>query len=668
MRLESIESILTTVALKGERIGAQYSWRLGLWIQTVATKVHDRLVRSAHTRGWHRITPNLLISAKLIIPKCDPEYPSLLPPSAFDSRTAEDLLNGFCFLENGTKLDVNEISWLRNPYGSQVSVTRFLFNALWPVVNLLAAYRCSENSGHLDRARQITSSWIFECLYIEHPRRVWDDHVTALRAIALCKLWVACRVDRDSDSKFLGELLSAILRHAEKLTHPKFYRASHNHGVTQAYALLVVGLFFPVHLSASNWVEIARVRLEAQMMANVSEEGVHLEHSPFYHFYVFNQFLYAYQFGRSYGIEFSQAFIDRLKRMMICGAYLLKPDGTLPALGDTCRASPVLTGVEDVPNWLAGAKQIYRYSLSMGASGTVPEENSICWPGAGLALFRSGWGTERKFQNEYFLAVRIRTFDTAHIHRDQLSFELYAYGEDLVVDSGGPYGYGDVMREFFLSTAAHNTVVVDGQNQETGKGEILEWRTAESFDLLVMQHCSYPNVAHRRTILFVRPTYFVVIDRLEASATHAYSQLFHLSPNLTASCEGFAINTTSRSNGPTVKILPLTEEGLAVNLRYGADDPAQGWVCVGEGQKVPNPVVEYERAGSTVEFAVLLVPQAAGISSAVCARMEELPLNGGRRILVTRGNSVDEIEIDKNQRVTIRSTTEVPSRASGRFE
>jgi hypothetical protein len=657
MRLERIESVLTTVALKGERIGAHYSWRFGRWLQTAVTTAHDRLVRLGHTRGWHRISPHLLVSAKLIIPKCDPEYPSLLPSSAFDHKTTEDLLSGYCYLENGTKLDVNEISWLRNPYGNRVSVTRFLFNALWPVVNLLAAYGRTKNPVYLERAKEITARWIAECLYIEQPRRVWDDHVTALRVIALCKLWVACRGDHGSTSEFLSELLSAIVRHANKLAHPKFYRARHNHGVTQAYALLAVGLFFPVHPHASKWVELACTRIEAQMAENVSEEGMHCEHSPYYHFYVFNQFLYAYQLSWAYGIEFSQAFVHRLKGMMICSAYLLKPDGTLPALGDTCRASPVLTGVENGPSWLAGTKQIYRYSRSMGVSGTLPEENSVCLPNAGLALLRGGWGTERKFEDECFVAVRTRTFDTAHIHRDQLSFELYAYGDDLLVDSGGPYGYGDPLRDFFLSTAAHNTIVVDGQNQGIGKAEILEWCTSESFDLLVMEHRSYPNVLHYRTILFVRPFYFVVIDRLETSASHAYTQLFHLSPNLAAAPEGLAINTMSRSNGPTIQIIPLIEEGLVVQLETGANEPVQGWVCVGEGQKVANTVVVYKRAGSTLEFAVLLIPQAPGISSPVCARMEELPLSNGRRILVTRGNCRDEILIDKDQQVTIWSAT-----------
>jgi hypothetical protein len=652
MGLETVDELLTSVALKGETIGTQYSWRMGRVIHATATIIHEVVRRLGRKLGLTSANHAFVEGMRLVNQKHDAQYPWLWPSLGYISKRAEELVDGACTLENGERLKLEEISWLRDPYRDVIGSARFSFNSLGWVADLVEQYRNSGDSHYLVPARKLTLRWISECLDTEGRARIWDDHATALRAIALCQLWCAYNETRNLDYDFVTKLLSAIVRHAEKLVHRRFYRPCHNHGVTQAYALLAIGLFFPVHPKASKWVELACARIEAQMSENVSAEGMHREHSPFYHFYVFNQFLYAYQLGEAYGIEFSQAFTDRLKKMLLCGAYLLKPNGTLPALGDTCKSSPLLVNAEDVPEWFSKARQRYLYSFSGGAAGTQPEENSIYLPHGGVTLLRSGWGTERRFEDECFLAVRTRTFDTSHIHRDQLSFELYAYGDDLIVDSGGPYGYGEPMREFFLSTAAHNTVVVDGKEQGIGKAEVIDWRTSSIFDLLVAEQRSYPGVVHRRVVLFVRPDYFLILDRLEAEDRHAYAQFLHLNPGLNARCDNLAVTTTSSTDGATVQIIPLLEPGLAVKLHQGTDHALQGWVCVGEMQKLLSTVVEYQRQGCTEEFAVLLVPQPPGISTAVRARLEELSA-GGRRIHVVIGERRDEIVISNDGRVTV---------------
>jgi hypothetical protein len=469
----------------------------------------------------------------------------------------------------------------------------------------------------------------------------------------MCQLWVVCRFARAEDAEFMREVISAVLRHGRRLEHERFYRANHNHGITQAYALIVAGCLFPWLPEASNWVNLGRLRLERQMFENVSDEGMHREHSPYYHFYVFNQFLYAYQFGAAYGIEFSQQFVDRLKKMLRCAAYILKPNGTLPAIGDTCMTSPILLRPEDVMELFSEASRMYLYSYTAGVEGIRPEANSLLLKEAGVAVLRSGWGSERPFQDEVFATIRTCTFNTSHIHRDQLSFELYAYGGDLIVDSGGPYAYGDPLREYFLSTSAHNTVVVDGRNQDVGVAGTVDWCTTNAFDLLVVEQRSYPTVVHRRTIIFVRADYFVVIDRLYGDALHTYTQLFHLSPSLTAHLKGRTISTTRQSTGPTIQIISLIEEGLTVDLQIGINDSAKNWVCQGEAKRVPNTVVAYQQIGSRAEFAVLLVPQPFGASIPVCAKMEDSAISNGRRIRVTMAEYRDEIFIDKNNKVTV---------------
>src|SRR5262249_38252448 len=93
----------------------------------------------------------------------------------------------------------------------------------------------------------------------------------------------------------------------------------------------------------------------------------------------------------------------------------------------------------------------------------------------GCAVMSSGWDRE---------AHRL-VFDVgpvgcpvsgAHGHADLLSVQCSAFGEPRVVDPGTyVYTPDRVWRDHFRSTAAHSTVVVDGQSQARSAGPFA-WR------------------------------------------------------------------------------------------------------------------------------------------------------------------------------------------------
>ncbi len=629
------------------------SWSLGEALQGLATPAHEAFLKASQRLGCSFINSTAVHFALEEIPKEVPHTPSLGLKSKTVSRRARELLQGICRLDDDYCLRMENLTWSPDPFGEVSSTARFNFHCLEWVRELLDAYCATKDLSYLEQAKKLTLLWISQCLFLESHAVVWDDHATAVRLIVICRLWVVCRFAHEEGLEFGRKLISAVLRHGRRLERKRFYRPGHNHGITQAYALMVAGLLFRWLPEAPTWADLGRRRLEQQMSDNVSREGMHREHSPFYHFYVCTQFLFAYQFGAAYGVEYSTAFTERLKMMVLCGSYVIKPNGELSAMGDTCRSSPILLSPDDVTEWFADAGKMFLYSVTAGGKGSQPEVNSVVLPHAGIAVLRSGWGNERPFQDELFAAVRTCTFDSSHIHRDQLSFEIYAYGDDLIVDSGGPYIYGDPVRDYFLSTRAHNTVVVDGQNQEIGKAEIVDWRTSSAFDILILEQCSVPMVVHRRAIIFVRSGYFIIIDLLKGDALHNYAQLFHLCPRLTAQLKGLTISTTRESKGPTIQIIPLIKGGLRADLQTEASDPGNTWVCLGEGKKISTTVVTYQYVASTAEFAVLLVPQPSGVSIPVYARMEDLPGSNGRRISITIGERSDEIFIDRDNQVTV---------------
>jgi uncharacterized heparinase superfamily protein len=96
-------------------------------------------------------------------------------------------------------------------------------------------------------------------------------------------------------------------------------------------------------------------------------------------------------------------------------------------------------------------------------------------------------------------------FSSGHGHADLLSLQCAAAGQPCVVDAGN-YCYTSEAewREFFRSTAVHNTVMIDGHSQceTTGpfrwrwRPQVLlrEWRSDPDFDFLDAEHNAYCNL------------------------------------------------------------------------------------------------------------------------------------------------------------------------------
>ena len=109
----------------------------------------------------------------------------------------------------------------------------------------------------------------------------------------------------------------------------------------------------------------------------------------------------------------------------------------------------------------------------------------------------------------------------SHAHNDKLSFELCIGGEEVIVDPG-TYVYTPYpeWRNLFRSTAYHNTVMVDGQEQnpieedalfrlpDLTRCRCLVWETGPEKDIFVGEHYGYlridPPVVHRRKVEFLK--------------------------------------------------------------------------------------------------------------------------------------------------------------------
>jgi uncharacterized heparinase superfamily protein len=139
-----------------------------------------------------------------------------------------------------------------------------------------------------------------------------------------------------------------------------------------------------------------------------------------------------------------------------------------------------------------------------------------------------------------------------HKHNDQLSFEYHHGGVALVVDAGSyVYTSDPDARNLFRSTACHNTVQVDGVEQndlrpewlfrlfETANAEHVSFVDGADASEYVGRHHGYERlpdpVTHERVIRLHKASGRLdLVDRLRGRGEHDVRWHFHLAPGVEA--------------------------------------------------------------------------------------------------------------------------------------
>lgn len=264
----------------------------------------------------------------------------------------------------------------------------------------------------------------------------WSPYVVSLRSWALCGLYASLVQGTEQEGAYLDGLA----------LHAGFVRANleldvgGNHLVKNLKALAGLGVF----LDDDELVDVATRHLTRQLPIQVLADGGHFERSPSYHCQVLGDLIdiagLLHATARPAPMTLDTAIADMRTWL---GAMLL-PDGDVPLFNDCTRVGPEL--------------------LSLLEPGPAPPDNQRL-----TVLQPSGYAVVRTANGRIHLVADIGPPCPpelpAHAHADCLSFELAVDGQRLVVDSGTSTYRAGPRRDYERSTAAHNTVEIDGENQ-----------------------------------------------------------------------------------------------------------------------------------------------------------------------------------------------------------
>jgi len=381
-----------------------------------------------------------------------------------------------------------------------------------------------------------------------------------------------------------------------------------NHYLSDIAGLLILAVFTEnIFKEAGEWKEFAIKELKKEMFKQVYPDGTDFEASTCYHRLVLELFFYSTFFvaqNVKYKAEnekkdllssaddyktiaeeiFGKGYIARLYKMFEAVLYLLKPNGRMPQIGDNDNGQFIKLyprEVLDMRNLLALGAVFFKESkwkikeffesdesiaevmILYGKKG-MEIWNSLEWDSfkniKSKAFTDSGWYVMRNNKDYCIISCgpNGQNGRGGHAHNDKLSFELCIDGEDIIVDPG-TYVYTPLpeWRNKFRSTAYHNTVIIDGKEQNkilntslfemenTAKSNIkcIKWESKNKYDLFIGEYLKYTDshipIIHRRIINFDKKFSKIKVDDIvknlmeqKSISCHRLEWLFILNPGI----------------------------------------------------------------------------------------------------------------------------------------
>lgn len=459
--------------------------------------------------------------------------------------------------------DMSQFDW-NVQYSNSPNTFQLYLQCLNPVAYLTRGYELSGNERYLVQAQAILDSWISytDCSSGGNPF-LWYDHGTALRSETIIYYALIMQKAGKADDAFIQTIDNLLIEHAEFLANPQKYTSNHNHGIFQDRALIYIAYLLNNERS-DEWVALAKERLQAQHDYAFNAENVHVENSPGYAFGVMELFLdisnFLSQFGDSYGEELYADIYGSAEFM----SWMIKPNGTIAEIGDTNSIPDYeSTHYKDLSQY--GNEHLI-YSSTLGESGTQPDSCSCIYPVSGYYFGKSAWLAEN-FPDSTWCMFKAGYSSKTHKHADDCSFMLYSKGHDIFVDPGW-YNYisGDKYRDYFISSKAHNTILVDGKTysptaENSSKTGIIDYSLTNEYDYVLGFNSMYHGVEIDRHFYYLGDA-VILFDNIESEEEHDYSQLFQLSESMKI-----------LSHSDTEVIMALADTNYVVRIRQISDTP-----------------------------------------------------------------------------------------------
>ncbi|MFH1130915.1 MAG: alginate lyase family protein [Pseudomonadota bacterium] len=411
-----------------------------------------------------------------------------------------------------------------------------------------------------------------------------------------------------------------IFRHLDYALSQK-----NNHALSEACGLLLVSLLFPEFRDAPKWQSTAIRILSGELRRQLYEDGTYLQHSVNYHRVMLDVAVLALRLAEVAHMPFEQELYNRLER---CSEFLFQmmelDTGQLPQYGNNDGAYVLPFSECDFTDFRPTIQAAQYLTKRRRILSEGPWDEQLLWLFGKQALSEKpllpripkstafdvgGYYTLRS--QESWAMVRCHTYRDRTAQCDQLHTDLWWRGMNILQDCGTFQYYSPErpdLEYFFKSTAAHNTVEIDGQDPlervsrflwfPWSKGKLRRFDVSPTNALVFegenLDYARPPwNVLHRRAIVALKGDFWVVIDDVLGKNTNQTILRWHMLDSPYSLRENsVALETPRGKIWLSIFSKPACSQELRIVRGQNEPGETQGFVSPYYGELLPSPTLE----------------------------------------------------------------------------
>lgn len=378
-----------------------------------------------------------------------------------------------------------------------------------------------------------------------------------------------------------------------------FHWGNHQlHGLAGLYEMTTM---FPESPVMKKWNKIALDVIMEHITKEIKSDGFQFERASHYFKLDILNYFRIYQISKLNNITLPEPFEQRFNKMFDAIVDLATPDKSLPilqdvqgeykpdiltrdstdeiesnnvaelsepkeslfmSLGAVLFNNPVYKffAGENLPYELYWFLNDASYELYKNITAEEPSGKSVALEESGYYVMRSG-----RDEKDLYLVIDggLAKFKPDHTHGGALGIIVYGNGEEILKNYRVKYSNSSY--KYLKNSYAKNIALADnyllGQNwidnnARTGFGiwkdlpqpKVTNWFAGNSFDYFSATHNAFDtlNVEYGRSIIFIKPYFWLVLDDFKSNSMHTYQQIWQTDAKIYSD---YNYATYSSSNG-----------------------------------------------------------------------------------------------------------------------
>ncbi len=461
-------------------------------------------------------------------------------------------------------------------------------------------------------ARQL-HSWVETVPHDKDHAKAWRTIECGIRMEVWMKALKMMEGSKAVDDNLLDLAFRSLKEHARFIAEVwDSYQLLSNWGIMANHGLFVTSVMLAEDEQTTRWRKTALERLSQELAIQVYDDGVQWEQSAMYHNDVLSQMLDVLSLAKDFSIPLPEGMEEKIHQMARFARAMVKPDGNEPSFGDSdvidmrdileraCvlfQDPDLKMGNETVSSdaaWEIGIKGISLHrSLAIGK----PVKHVSLFADGGHAYWNDG---------TLYVHAKAGTLGAGHGHADQLAFDLFYGGEDVLVDPGRYTYVPGPERYWFKSSEAHNTVLVDATDTYEAKDSWEYRRMSKTSGIAAKEKHGYAMIKMGllgymdkgvfvcRKIIILSSDLVLILDELYGTGSHTLESYLHFAP-----CGKLSLSGTSALWESDRQKLFVQSPGIDSVQRK------EGWYSPHYNQRIPSERLSFVK--NTQEFSSSLL-------------------------------------------------------------